>query len=247
MDIGNIVTLAGGLGLFLFGMKIMGDGLELAAGNKLKKLLESLTSNRFLGVLVGFVVTAIIQSSSATTVMVVGFVNAGLLQLSQTVGVIMGANIGTTITGLLIALNLSKIAPLAVLIGVVMVVFVKNKKVHPFGSILAGFGMIFVGLSMMSDSMAPLREYPTIPRFHDEVPVQPFYVCTNRFGCYCNYSKLVRFCRNFTDIGISGAYWIARCNIYFVRAEYRDMRYCSSFISRHKQNCKAYSSYSFAV
>lgn len=110
MSVANILSMAGGLGLFLFGIRTMGDGLENAAGAKLKRMLEVLTGNRFLAVLVGFVVTAIIQSSTATTVMVVGFVNAGMMSLAQAVGVIMGANIGTTVTSLLIALNFSSVA-----------------------------------------------------------------------------------------------------------------------------------------
>ena len=159
MGIGNIIALAGGLGLFLYGMRVMGEGLEMAAGNKLKKLLEILTKNRFLGVIVGIVVTAIIQSSSATTVMVVGFVNAGLLELSQTIGIIMGANIGTTVTSVLIALKLDKIAPIAVFLGAVLIMFFKNKKFQSFGGIFIGFGMLFVGLSTMSTAMEPLQNF----------------------------------------------------------------------------------------
>ena len=119
MSVANILSMAGGLGLFLFGIRTMGDGLENAAGAKLKRMLEVLTGNRFLAVLVGFVVTAIIQSSTATTVMVVGFVNAGMMSLAQAVGVIMGANIGTTVTSLLIALNFSSVAAASVLVGVI--------------------------------------------------------------------------------------------------------------------------------
>ena len=125
MEIGSmLMQLAGGLGLFLFGMKLMGDGLEMAAGSKLRGMIERLTKNKYMGALVGLVVTAVIQSSSATTVMVVGFVNAGLMNLAQAVGVIMGANIGTTVTGVMIAINLTAIAPIAVLIGVVMISFI---------------------------------------------------------------------------------------------------------------------------
>ncbi|MFR3703900.1 MAG: Na/Pi symporter, partial [[Clostridium] leptum] len=130
MEIGSmLMQLAGGLGLFLFGMKLMGDGLEMAAGSKLRGMIERLTKNKYMGALVGLVVTAVIQSSSATTVMVVGFVNAGLMNLAQAVGVIMGANIGTTVTGVMIAINLTAIAPIAVLIGVVMISFIKRNSV----------------------------------------------------------------------------------------------------------------------
>lgn len=126
MSVANILSMAGGLGLFLFGIRTMGDGLENAAGAKLKRMLEVLTGNRFLAVLVGFVVTAIIQSSTATTVMVVGFVNAGMMSLAQAVGVIMGANIGTTVTSLLIALNFSSVAAAAVLVGVILMLASKR-------------------------------------------------------------------------------------------------------------------------
>ncbi|MFU0800932.1 MAG: Na/Pi cotransporter family protein [Xylanivirga thermophila] len=156
MDLKMLIMLAGGLGLFLYGMKMMGDGLEKAAGDKLKRLLEALTTNRIMGVLVGTAVTAIIQSSSAVTVMVIGFVNAGLMTLEQAVGVIMGANIGTTITSQLIAFDLSGAAPVAVFLGVGCIFFSKRKSFKKFGEILAGFGILFMGLDIMSSSMAPL-------------------------------------------------------------------------------------------
>jgi phosphate:Na+ symporter len=152
-----IIMLAGGLGLFLYGMKMMGDGLEQAAGSRLKRLLEILTENRLMGLLVGAIVTAIIQSSSATTVMVVGFVNAGIMTLGQAVGVIMGANIGTTMTAFLISLNLTDIAPIIVFIGVGLVFFSKRKTVKSIGEILVGFGILFIGMGFMSDAMKPLR------------------------------------------------------------------------------------------
>ena len=156
-----IVELIGGLGLFLYGMKIMGDGLENAACEKLKVILEKVTRNRFLGVLIGSVVTAVIQSSSATTVMVVSFVNTGLMNLMQAVGVIMGANIGTTITAQMVSLDLSKIAPLFIGLGVVIVMTAKKKRVKEIGYIALGFGMLFLGMNMMSQSMAPLSESNT--------------------------------------------------------------------------------------
>lgn len=159
MEIGSmLMQLAGGLGLFLFGMKLMGDGLEMAAGSKLRGMIERLTKNKYMGALVGLVVTAVIQSSSATTVMVVGFVNAGLMNLAQAVGVIMGANIGTTVTGVMIAINLTAIAPLAVLVGVVMISFIKRNSIKHIGQIIAGFGILFMGMKMMSSSMEPLSE-----------------------------------------------------------------------------------------
>ena len=161
MDLSMIIMLLGGLGLFIYGMKMMGDGLEKAAGSRLKRLLEILTENRFMGLLVGTIVTAIIQSSSATTVMVVGFVNAGIMTLKQTVGVIMGANIGTTMTAFLISLNLTDIAPIAIFIGVGLIFFSKKHFVRSIGEIIAGFGILFLGMDLMSSSMAPLRDSQT--------------------------------------------------------------------------------------
>lgn len=158
MDISTILGLLGGLALFLYGMQMMSSGLEAAAGNRMKDILEKLTSNRFLGVLVGAVITAVVQSSSATTVMVVGFVNSGLMTLQQAVWIIMGANIGTTITGLLIALDMGAFAPVFAFIGVALIVFIKNPKCHHYGQILAGLGVLFIGMDMMSSAMSPLRE-----------------------------------------------------------------------------------------
>lgn len=178
MSIANILSMAGGLGLFLFGIRTMGDGLENAAGAKLKRMLEVLTGNRFLAVLVGFVVTAIIQSSTATTVMVVGFVNAGMMTLAQAVGVIMGANIGTTVTSLLIALNFSSVAASSVLVGVILMLASKKTLVKNLGSIFTGFGLLFLGIDLMSDSMAPLRESAGFMNFIVAVsdsPLRPLF------------------------------------------------------------------------
>ncbi len=158
MGITEILSLLGGLALFLYGMQMMSNGLEDAAGNKMKRILERLTSNRFLGVLVGAGITAVIQSSSATTVMVVGFVNSAMMTLKQAVWIIMGANIGTTVTGLLIALDIGLIAPLIAFFGVAMIVFLKNEKLHHIGKIAAGLGVLFIGMDMMSAAMMPLRE-----------------------------------------------------------------------------------------
>lgn len=160
MDYKMIFLLFGGLGLFVYGMHIMSEGLQKAAGEKLKRVLQVLTTNRYLGIIVGTVITAITQSSSATTVMVIGFVNAGLMNLFQAAGVIMGANIGTTITAQLIAFNLSDIAPLILAIGTCIVLFVKNKKVKDIGEIILGFGIIFLGMSIMGGSMEPLKDMP---------------------------------------------------------------------------------------
>ena len=158
MGITDVLSLFGGLALFLYGMQMMSNGLEAAAGNKMKSILEKLTSNRIKGVLVGAAITAVIQSSSATTVMVVGFVNSGLMTLKQAVWIIMGANIGTTITGQLIALDIGAIAPLFAIIGVAVMMFVKNEKVHHISSIFAGLGILFMGMDMMGAAMEPLQE-----------------------------------------------------------------------------------------
>ena len=158
MQLSDLLGLLGGLALFLYGMQMMSDGLENAAGDKMKQILEKLTSNRFLGVAVGACVTAIIQSSSATTVMVVGFVNSGMMTLRQAVWIIMGANIGTTITGQLVALDVGELAPLFAFIGVAAIVFMKKPQIRYFGSIIAGLGVLFIGMDMMSAAMAPLKE-----------------------------------------------------------------------------------------
>lgn len=158
MSFSVYVGLLGGLALFLYGMQMMSAGMEAAAGNRMKQILEKLTANRFLGVLVGAVITAVIQSSSATTVMVVGFVNSGMMTLRQAVWIIMGANIGTTITGQLIALDVGEIAPLIAFAGVVLIMMSKNQKVHHIGNILAGLGILFIGMDMMSTAMKPLAE-----------------------------------------------------------------------------------------
>lgn len=154
------IQLLGGLGLFLYGMKLMGDGLENAAGEGLKSILEKVTSNRLIGVLVGAAVTAVIQSSSATTVMVVGFVNAGLMNLSQALGIIMGANIGTTITAQLVAFKLDNIAPIFVFLGAVFVMVAKAKKRREIGNIILGFGILFTGMGAMSTALAPISASP---------------------------------------------------------------------------------------
>ena len=158
MDFNHVLGLVAGLSLFLLGMNSMGNGLENACGNKMKKILEKLTSNRFIGVLVGAGITMLIQSSSATTVMVVGFVNAGMMTLSQAVWVIMGANNGTTITGQLIALDIGFIAPIFAIVGVVMIVFFKKTTLNEIGKILCGFGILFVGMELMGWAMNPLKD-----------------------------------------------------------------------------------------
>ena len=157
-----ILGLMGGLGLFLYGMKLMSDSLEKAAGAKMRSILEFFTKTPLRGILVGTLFTAIIQSSSAATVMVVSFVNSGLMNLYQAAGVIMGANIGTTITSQLIAFNLSELAPVIIMAGIIMLMFCKKTKVQRTGEVLLGFGILFMGLNAMSTSMAVLKESPKV-------------------------------------------------------------------------------------
>ena len=158
MEITIIITLLGGLGLFLYGMRVMSDSIEAFAGARLRGILEKLTTNRFMGILVGLIFTATIQSSSACTVMVVSFVNSGLMNLTQAAGVIFGSNIGTTVTALLVSFKLEKIAPIILFTGVAIVMFCKKAKVNKFAEIIIGFGVLFMGLSSMSASMGTMRE-----------------------------------------------------------------------------------------
>ena len=162
MDISIILALAGGLGLFLYGMRIMSDSIEKVAGAKLRGILERLTTNRFMGILVGMIFTAAIQSSSACTVMVVSFVNSGLMTLTQAAGIIFGANIGTTVTALLVSFKLEKAAPIILLVGVLVVMFCKKQKISRWGEVIIGFGVLFMGLSTMSGAMAGMKDSPAV-------------------------------------------------------------------------------------
>lgn len=156
MDV--VVGLIGGLGFFLFGMSYMNDALQNAAGKKMKHILSELTKNKLTSVIVGTVVTGIIQSSSAVTVMVVSFVNAGLMNLNQAVGIIMGANIGTTVTALLISFDIAKITTLLGAIGVFIYLVSKNNKIKYFAQVVIGFGILFVGMNIMEGAMVPLKD-----------------------------------------------------------------------------------------
>nr|WP_308624239.1 Na/Pi cotransporter family protein [uncultured Eisenbergiella sp.] len=163
MSIGAmLLSMAGGLGLFLFGMRLMSESIEKAAGAKLRGILEMFTTNRFLGMLVGIIFTAVIQSSSACTVMVVSFVNSGLMNLYQAAGVIFGANIGTTVTSQLVSFNLSEIAPVFLLVGILGVMFCKRQNIVKICHIVLGFGVLFMGLSGMSSAMSGMRDMPEI-------------------------------------------------------------------------------------
>lgn len=154
-----VISLMGGLGLFLYGMNLMAEGLQKSAGTKLKKIIELLTSNLLMGVLVGAGVTAVIQSSSATTVMVVGFVNAGIMSLTQAMGVIMGANIGTTMTAQLVSFDLNGMAPVAIGVGIILYLFGNKPKIKNMAEILIGFGILFTGMDFMKNAVEPLQEY----------------------------------------------------------------------------------------
>lgn len=162
MNLSVVISLCGGLGLFLYGMKVMSKAIETVAGAKLRHFLEIFTTNRFTGMIVGLIFTAVIQSSSACTAMVVSFVNAGLMNLFQAAGVIFGANIGTTVTSQLVSFNISKYAPIILLIGVVFVMFAKKQKVKDSGEIIVGFGILFMGLQTMSSSMSSLKTDPAV-------------------------------------------------------------------------------------
>lgn len=159
------ITLVGGLGLFVYGMNLMSRGIEKVAGNRLRGILEAFTKNKFLGLVVGLFFTAVIQSSSAATVMVVSFVNSGLMNLAQASGIILGANIGTTVTALLVAFRLSTVAPIIVFIGSFMVNFIKKPQIRKIGEIVLGFGILFVGISTMSGAMGELRDMPEVIDF----------------------------------------------------------------------------------
>ena len=157
MNITDLFLVLGGLGLFFLGMKLMGDGLELAAGNRLRVLLEKITANKYLGMLVGLVVTAVIQSSSATAAMVVGFTNAGLMELAQTVGILFGSKIGTCMTSVLLSFDMKGIVPLFIFLGVVVIMFVKKNNYKYYGQIFAGFGILFYGMTVMSTGLNQLN------------------------------------------------------------------------------------------
>ena len=176
-----VIPFVGGLAMFIYGMNIMADGLQNAAGSKMKKILEVLTQNKLMGILLGALVTAIIQSSSATTVMVVGFVNAGLMNLTQAISIIMGANIGTTITGWLVSsaewakfLSPSTLAPLAVMVGVIISLVGKKAKSKDVAGIIIGFGILFIGMSTMSDAVKPLRESEAFRTMFISLGANPF-------------------------------------------------------------------------
>ncbi len=161
MNLENIFNMLGGLGLFLFGIGEMSKSLKMFSGSLIEDIIKKFTTNKYIGVLVGFIITALIQSSSATTVIVVGLVNAGMMALEQTVGVIMGANVGTTVTSLIIAINLLGLAPIIIFIGAILLSF-KSNFLKSVGSVLTGFGILFLGMNMMSKAAKPISRLPVI-------------------------------------------------------------------------------------
>ena len=158
----TVVSLIGGLGLFIAGMNMMSRGIEKVAGNRLRAILAAFTRTKFLGLVVGLFFTAVIQSSSAATVMVVSFVNSGLMKLTEACGIILGANIGTTVTALLVAFKLSAVAPIFVFAGAVMMNYIKKPFARKLGEVVLGFGILFVGISTMSSAMGELRQQPAV-------------------------------------------------------------------------------------
>ncbi len=162
MSLSTVFSMAAGLGLFLYGMHLMSKAIETVAGTRLRRILEIFTTNRFSGLVVGVVFTAVVQSSSACTAMVVSFVNAGLMNLYQAAGVIFGANIGTTVTSQLVSFNLSQYAPVILLAGVIVTMFSNRQRVKEWGEVIVGFGILFLGLSTMSSAMAAMKTEPLI-------------------------------------------------------------------------------------
>lgn len=178
----NIAELLCGMGVLLYGIKILGEGLELAAGSKLKSMLEKMTKNRFAAVFLGFVITTLIQSSTATTVMVVGFVNTGIMNLTQAIGVIMGANIGTTTTSVLVSLDIGKYAVLAVGIGAFWMMFAKKNVQKHLALAVTGFGMLFLGMSLMKASMEPLAQSPVFSNWIMQADANHNYILAILIG-----------------------------------------------------------------
>ena len=174
MDIFNVLSLIGGLALFLYGMNVMGDGLAKTAGGKLEKILEKLTSTPIKGVILGAAVTGVIQSSSATTVMVVGFVNSGMMKVAQAIGIIMGANIGTVITSVLVGLKISKYAVYFIIIGAFVSMFSKNKKTKYLSQIIFGFGCLFYGLDLMGNNLSMISEVPEFTQITEFLMKSPW-------------------------------------------------------------------------
>lgn len=232
----QISMLLGGFALFLFGMHEMGKGLELLAGNKLQDILEKLTSNKYVGVLIGAIVTAIIQSSSATTVMTVGFVNSKILSLTQAIHIIMGANIGTTVTGLLLTLDIKLVAPVITFVGMAMMLFVKKRKYKYAGTILFGFGTLFMGMNIMGEAVKPLAKnvaFTSLLARSSNPVIGILEACI----IYSNYTKFISYNRYFNHIRINWDNRIFIGILFSFRDKYRYMYHINTFKFRHKQKC----------
>lgn len=239
-----VIPFIGGLAMFIYGMNIMADGLQHAAGSKMKKILEVLTQNKLMGIALGALVTAIIQSSSATTVMVVGFVNAGLMNLTQAISVIMGANIGTTITGWLVSagewakmFSPSTLAPIAVMVGVIITLVGKRQQSKDVAGIIIGFGILFIGMNTMSDAVYPLRESEVFKTAFISMGSNPFLGILVGAGV----TAIIQSSSASQGIllSLASAGWFLRCgSIHYHGAEYRYLRDCNFKLCRCKQNAK---------
>ena len=249
MSIFNVFTLFGGLAMFLFGMNVMGEALEKQAGGKLKHILEKITSSPVKGLLLGAAVTCVIQSSSATTVMVVGFVNSGLMQLNQAIGIIMGANIGTTITAWIISLTAiqsdniimqclkpSTFAPVLAAIGIVYYMFLKSDKKKNIGLILLGFAVLMSGMQTMSGAVEPLAEVEGFRKL--------FVLFTNPIlGVLVGAFVTAIIQSSSASVGIAGSFrngqhYICRGNSYYIGPEYRYLCNGSSCLGGYRKKCK---------
>lgn len=203
MTIYDIFFLLGGLGLFLYGMSLMSDGLSLIAGSQLKKILKRLTRNKWLGAFLGFIITAVIQSSTATTVMVLGFIDSSLMNLSQAAGIIMGANAGTILTGILFTFNIQDIVPFVIFVGTIATLFMKRKAFNHMGMILLGFGLLFLGLNLMKCFNDPFKRSTS----HGGTVYAYANASRGFIGglcCYCFDSKFNCISRDFADDGCCG-------------------------------------------
>lgn len=258
MDIFNALTMIGGLCLFLFGMNVMGQALERRAGNSLRNTLEKLTSNKIAGFLTGLGVTAVIQSSSATTVMVVGFVNSGLMTLRQAINVIMGANVGTTVTGWVLSLggissdNIwirllkpSSFTPVLALAGIVMYLFMKDSKKKDSGAILLGFSVLMFGMETMSSAVSGLSEVPEFQQLFRDVQKSAFRTF-GRHTLDSSYSVKLGLGRHFAGLDGHGT-GFDRCGYSDSNGRrYRHMRHGNDIGCRHKERSEACRNGSFA-
>ena len=251
MDIFAVLTLLGGLALFLYGMNIMGGGLEKMAGGKLETIFEKLTSNPLKAMLLGAGVTAVIQSSSATTVMLVGFVNAGLMKLHQAIGVIMGANIGTTITAWILSLSgldgesffirmlkPTSFSPILAVIGIAFIMIAKSDKKKTLGTIFLGFAILMYGMNMMSGAVEPLKDSPSFTNMLTWFS-NPVFGRARRSAAHGYNTVLLRFGRNTSGAFIYRRYQVRHCFAHNIGSEYRHLRYRDNQLSRHKQKRQA--------